>query len=80
MDVKGLEELIREVVVKYMDVEKHGGKVLVIRNNEVREFTDIVSARRAALSMTGIVLLIQVPSRDEVDDSFLRFLRVHRSS
>jgi phosphosulfolactate synthase (CoM biosynthesis protein A) len=80
MDVKGLEELIREVVVKYMDVEKHGGKVLVIRNNEVREFTDIVSARRAALSMTGIVLLIQVPSRDEVDDAFLRFLRVHRSS
>jgi phosphosulfolactate synthase (CoM biosynthesis protein A) len=80
MNVKGLEELIREVVVKYMDVEKHGGKVLVIRNNEVREFTDIVSARRAALSMTGIVLLIQVPSRDEVDDAFLRFLRVHRSS
>ncbi|MCG2887625.1 MAG: hypothetical protein L7G98_06675 [Vulcanisaeta sp.] len=75
MKVKGLEELIREAISKYMDVDRHGGRVFVIRGNEVKEFNDIVSARRDALSAPGIAIIIQVPSRDEVDESFILFLK-----
>ena len=78
MGIEGLEELIRRAVIKYMDVKKHGGKVFVIRNNEVKEFTDIVNARKIALSMPGIAIIIQVPTKDETDEAFTRFLRVMR--
>jgi predicted NUDIX family NTP pyrophosphohydrolase len=74
--IKGLEELIRRAAIKYMDVKKHGGKVFVIWNNEVKEFTDIASARKNALSMPGITIIIQVPTKDEADEAFTRFLRV----
>ncbi|MGC8544102.1 MAG: hypothetical protein ACP5NQ_09175 [Vulcanisaeta sp.] len=77
MKNKKLEDRIKSLIAKYMDVDRYGGKILLIRENDVKEFPDLNSARRAALSMPGISIIIQVPSKDEVDDGFRRFLRIN---
>ena len=73
-----LEDRIREYVIRYMDPNRFGGKVIVIHGKDVMEFTELSKARSTALSMPGISIIITVPKKDEVDDSFTRFLRLSK--
>ncbi|GAB6947200.1 hypothetical protein JCM16161A_13300 [Vulcanisaeta sp. JCM 16161] len=75
-----LEDLIKGYVVRYMDPNRFGGKVFVIHGKDALEFTDLNKARSTALSMPGISIIIAVPKRDEVDEAFMRFMRLVRES
>ena len=75
-----LEDRIREYVIRYMDPNKFGGRVFVIHGSDVMEFTDLGRARNAALSTSGVSIIIAVPKRDEVDEAFTRFIRLIRES
>ena len=74
-----LEDRIRKYIAKYMDPDRFGGKVIVIHGKDILEFTELSKARSMALSMPGISIIIAVPRKDEVDESFTRFLRLNKS-
>ncbi len=74
-----LEDRIRKYVIRFMDPNKFGGKVIVIHDNDVMEFTDLSKARHTAMSMPGLSIIISVPRKDEVDEAFMRFVRLNSS-
>ncbi|ADN50486.1 hypothetical protein [Vulcanisaeta distributa] len=75
-----LEDRVKEYVIRYMDPDKFGGKIFVIHDKDIMEFTDLSKARSAAFSMPGISIVIAVPKKDEVDEAFMKFMKLIKGS
>ncbi len=72
-----LEDRVKEYIIRYMDPpDKFGGKVFVIHDKDVMEFADLSKARSAAFSMPGVTIVIAVPKKDEVDEAFMKFMKL----